>query len=392
MADVVKRIWRSGPRKVKRVAWGFTLQVNGKQVRRFNGAWSEADAQKAMAAAVLDRDAPALSAGPPTRTLDELAGEYLDFKRAKGKRSLADDALALTRRIVPWFGAETLVTEMTALRIAQYDRERSAGLSRLKRPVTPATVNRELALIRHMLRLGEEWGYLDKAPRVRMGKEPEGRLRFLSEDEAVRLLKAAGESQNPYLTAIVTTGLHTGMRRGEILGLAWERVDFARGVLLVERTKSSRRREIPMNRAVYDVLEPLAADARRALPAPSPGERRRDPEGLIFRKKASGAAWGSIRTAFERACVEAKVFDFRFHDLRHTCASWLVMRGRSLKEVQELLGHQTFAMTLRYAHLSPERLRQAVASLEDFSTTSAQRALESSECAVSARRAVSSDR
>jgi integrase len=71
----------------------------------------------------------------------------------------------------------------------------------------------------------------------------------------------------------------------------------------------------------------------------------------------------SIRTAFERAWREERVHGFRFHDLRHTTASWLVMAGRSLKEVQELLGHRTFAMTLRYAHLSPDRLRDAVNSL-----------------------------
>jgi len=388
MADVIQRIWRSGPRRVRRTAWGYTLQIGGTQVRKSNATWTQEDAHREMAARLLRRDPPVTTA-PAVRMLGDVATEYLDFKRAKGKRSLTGDELALTKRILPWFGRETAVTEITALRIAQYDRERSAGLSRLKRAVTPATVNRELALIRHMLRLAEEWGYIDKAPRVRMGKEPEGRLRFLTEDEAVRLLKTCQESQNPYLVAIVTTALHTGMRRGEILGLMWERVDFARGVLLVDRTKSGRRREIPMNRAVYDVLEPLYAEARKALPEPLPGERRGEPMGLLFRK-ASGTAWGSIRTAFERACVEAKVLDFRFHDLRHTCASWLVMAGRHLKEVQELLGHRTFAMTLRYAHLAPGRLREAVAALEDFSTTSAQSTVESAQCAVSARRAVSS--
>jgi integrase len=102
----------------------------------------------------------------------------------------------------------------------------------------------------------------------------------------------------------------------------------------------------------------------------------------VFRK-ADGRGWGSIRTAFERACREAKLDDFRFHDLRHTCASWLVLGGRSLKEVQEILGHREFTMTLRYAHLSPDRLRDAVASLERFSARKAHGAtLEPSSAAA----------
>ena len=133
-----------------------------------------------------------------------------------------------------------------------------------------------------------------------------------------------------------------------------------------------------MNQPVYEVLAAL------------PGEKS---EGPVFRRR-NGAAWGSIRTGFERACAAAKITDFRFHDLRHTCASWLVMRGRSLKEVQEILGHRTFSMTLRYAHLSPDRLRDAVSSLENWQTagtTVEQTAVESPQRLVSPRRAVSSD-
>jgi len=127
------------------------------------------------------------------------------------------------------------------------------------------------------------------------------------------------------------------MRRGEILGLTWEHVDFARGVLLLEQTKNGRRREVPMNRAVYDALQPLYAAARAALPTNAPGKKAAEPAGLVFRKRPGDGSWGSIRTAFEGACREAKIPDFRFHDLRHACVSWLVMKGRSLKEVQELL-------------------------------------------------------
>ena len=387
MAAVVKRTWCSrGPtgHKVRKVAWGYTLQVNGQQERRYGAAWSRRDAEEALARRLLERDAPPPPVKP--KALAELVTEYLDYKRAKGKRSIRQDE-QICRKLKRGFGAETPVTEITAQQIAHYDRDRVTQTSRLGRPVTPSTVNRELAILRHMLRLAEEWGYILKVPNIRLSKEPEGRLRFLSEDEIERLLVACEDRRrkSPYLLPIVTIALNTGMRKGEILGLTWQHVDFSRAVLLLEQTKNGHRREVPMNRAVYDALQPLYAAARAALPKPAPGERATDPSGLLLRKRRGDGSWGSIRTAFESACREAKIPDFRFHDLRHTCASWLVMKGRSLKEVQELLGHREFTMTLRYAHLSPDRLREAVASLEEFSTKSAQSGRIQRECLVSPR-------
>jgi integrase len=244
--------------------------------------------------------------------------------------------------------------------------------------VTSATVNREVSILRCLLRMAHERGDVERVPKIRLAREPEGRLRFLTEVEAAKLLEACRApkrvEQSPYLPAIVTVALNTGMRKGEILGLAWERVDFARGVLLLERTKSGKRREIPMNRAVYDVLAEI-----RARQAKEDGH---DPVGVVFRRSA-GPAWGNFRRAFERAVEAAKLEDLHFHDLRHTFASWLVMRGRPLKEVQELLGHRTLAITVRYSHLSQDRLRDAVASLEDFSTTSAQEPVRTDSALVS---------
>lgn len=291
---------------------------------------------------------------------------YLRQKAAEGKRSIRNDRMAVAR-FHEAFGREIPLRDLMAARIQDYAAGRLTTTSeRLGRPVTPASVNRELSILRGLLRVAHERGDLDRVPKIRFGREPEGRLRFLTEAEATRLLGACRApkrlEQSPYLPAIVTVALNTGMRKGEILGLAWERVDFARGVLLLERTKSGKRREVPMNRAVDDALATIHAQQA--------SEDRRDPIGLVFRR-AGGRAWGNVRRAFLGAVEAAKLDDFRFHDLRHTFASWLVMRGRPLKEVQELLGHRTLAMTVRYAHLSPDRLRDAVAALDDFSTRSA---------------------
>ncbi len=139
------------------------------------------------------------------------------------------------------------------------------------------------------------------------------------------------------------------------MGLTWERLDLGRDMgfnarITLYHTKNGKPRGVPLN-----------GTAIRALESVEPDPSRR--EGRVF-KQRNGQAWGHIRTAFRNAVARAGLPDFRFHDLRHTCASYLAMRGRPLKEIQEVLGHQSFAMTLRYAHLSPMHLRTAVESLD----------------------------
>ena len=372
MATLIKRTWyRRGPtgHKVKHVAHGYTLQLHGKQERKTDARWSKDDAQAALAARLLERDTPPAPAAP--KTLGVVAEEYLAYKRGKGKRSIARDEEVLAR-LRTHVGADTPIAEVTAQRIADYDRRRVTEISRRGRLVSGSTVNRELAILRHLLRLAEEWGYLDKVPRIRLSKEPEGRLRFLSEDEIPRLLEAchARAVKSPVLLPVVTLALHTGMRKGEILGLAWERVDFARGVLRLEETKSGRRREVPMNRAVYDALQPLYAAERAAVPRPARGEPASEPAGLVFRKRG-GAAWGNIRTAFGNACVAAKVADFRFHDLRHTCRAWLggkggpgLKRGRGPREagIQACFGYALYPPERPRCRRNPRRVQHTIST------------------------------
>jgi integrase len=252
------------------------------------------------------------------------------------------------------FGAETPLAEITASRISEYKAKRLAAVLKIgggeiaaERRLTAAAVNRPLALLRHLLRLAhEEWEAIHNVPRIRLEKEPQGRLRWLTQEEITRLLDAAAKSRNKELRAAVIVALNTGLRRGEFLGLTWERVDLSRGVIRLELTKSGRRREVPMNDDSYRALVDIGPKA----------------SGRVFKTRY-------IQTAFNNAVAAAKLDDVNFHTLRHTFASWAVIRGVTLKELQELLGHASLAMTMRYAHLAPEHLRTAVSRLEGLASS-----------------------
>ena len=220
-------------------------------------------------------------------------------------------------------------------------RKVGQGEAAVGRRLTAAAVNRPLALLRHLLRLAhEEWEAIETVPRIRLEKEPQGRLRWLTWR---RLPDCSMRPRSRGTKSCVPRYRRPEHRPspGRATGATWERVDLSRGVIRLELTKSGRRREVPLNSESYEALVTLT-------PKPS---------GRVFHTR-------SVRKAYENAVANAKLDDVNFHTLRHTFASWAVMRGVSLKELQELLGHSSLAMTMRYAHLAPERLRSAVTRLE----------------------------
>jgi integrase len=247
MAQVTKRTWRSGPRKVKRVAYGYTFQdKDGNQVRQSDASWTREDAEQAMAARMLNISTPKAD-DVHVVTFKQMTERYLLEKEAAKKKNIKADKHIIARLLAA-FGPDTPLTEITAPKISAYRLERLTIISpKSKALLGPGTINRELQVLRGLLRMAasEDYGYLVKAPTVKMEKEPEGRLRFLTQDEAARLLdecRRAAEhpvstNRSPRLHALVTVALHTGMRRGELAGLVWDRVDFSRGVLraLVDR-------------------------------------------------------------------------------------------------------------------------------------------------------------
>lgn len=223
--------------------------------------------------------------------------------------------------------------------------QRRALPTRYEAPRSAATCNREWAAIRHFLNTCADWGMMRAAPcaGIRPLREPKGRLRFLTVEEAALLIEKA----NARLKPVLRTALETGMRKAEILGLRWEDVDSPNRTLYVRRSKNGEPRYVPMS-------ERLAA-ALKQVP-------RRVGSSYVFATK-QGRPFQDMRTAFENACVAAKIENFRFHDLRHTAASHLAMAGIPLKAVGEILGHKTPSMTARYAHFSREHLKRAVDSL-----------------------------
>jgi len=212
----------------------------------------------------------------------------------------------------------------------------------------PGSTNRVIVLVRHLFNTAIKWEVpgVTKNPSKDIPKiADEGqRQRFLSVEEAQRLMRAVEESNSKMLKYIVAMLLLTGARRNEVLHAKWEDFDFSARQWLLPKNKSARPRYIPLSDAAIRLLEtvPRVYDCPYAFPNPDTGK----PYMQLF---------NSWDTARRRAGLE----DLRIHDLRHSFASFLVNSGRSLYEVQNLLGHARPATTQRYAHLSQETLMDA---------------------------------
>ena len=215
---------------------------------------------------------------------------------------------------------------------------------------SPATVNRYLAVLSHAFTLAvKEKGWIDTNPlmRVTKPKEPRGRVRYLSDEECGRLLSACRESATPELYPAVVLALSTGARQGEVMGLRWGQVDFARRAAVLHDTKNGERRVLALTGHALNLLRERSK------------VRRLDTD-LVFPGRVHPSRPLDLRTPWETALKRAEIADFRFHDLRHSAASYLAMNGASLAEIAAILGHKTLAMVKRYAHLSEDHTAAVV--------------------------------
>jgi integrase len=188
--------------------------------------------------------------------------------------------------------------------------------------------------------------------------------RFLSPKQAERLMVAVRQSESEMLPFIVMFLIYTGARKREVLDAQWKDVDWQQKSWRIPRTKSGKVRHVPMSNGAYELLIKLKGQAYSQLDFSNESKGENQDELLnhafIFANPKTGVAYNSFYYSWNAARCRAGLPEFRVHDLRHSFASFLVNAGRSLYEVQELLGHADIRTTSRYAHLDRQRLIQAV--------------------------------
>ncbi len=303
--------------------------------------------------------------------IDERYESWVTAERKTGKAAI--------RQIRFNFG-NLMDIPLTGINIWLIDKWRSAEKKRGKKV---SSINRDLSSLQSALSMAVKWEVISEHPLKGLTLEKldsQAIVRHLSKDEDARLRKALlqretrirterasankwrrerGYPELPeitnmeftdYLRPMVILALNTGLRRGEIFKLTWGKVNFSTKILTVvgPKAKSGKTRHIPMNDEVINVLKAW---------------KKQTPEtGLVFPGK-NGKPMDNVNRSWKGVLDIAKIEKFRFHDLRHTFASNLVMAGVDLNTVRELMGHASIEMTLRYAHLAPEHKAEAVARL-----------------------------
>lgn len=284
------------------------------------------------------------------KTLAEAIHRYCKYVLPEVKKSRRE-------HILNWWAqnyGHLLLNDLTPSRITEIrDKLLHAEIDSKSRSV--ATVVKYLATLSHILsNCVNEWQWLEVNPVMKVSKPslPKGRNRFLDDAERASLLQECQKSMNPYLYTIVILAISTGMRRAEILNLTWNDIDFERQRIILRETKNGEVRVLPLVGLAQRVINDLASRRTIATPLLFPGTDTQHP--IDFR-----SAWRVV----VRNCG---LDNFKFHDLRHSFASYCVMNGSSLNEVADLLGHKSYqSVTKRYCHLSDAYRKDVVESMNE---------------------------
>lgn len=324
--------------------WIDVVAPNGERVRRTAGTGNKAQAQEYHDRLKAELWRLDKLEEKPRHTWNEAAVRWL--KEQSHKASAKEDVAKLR-----WLDRYLRDKELTAINRALIDRISDAKLAD---GCSNGTVNRVLALLRAVLRrCVNDWEWLDRMPKVRMLREPKRRVRFLTHDEAQRLLDELPE----HLADMAAFTLATGLRAANVTGLMWSQVDLVRELAWIHPDQAKARKAIPV---------PLNAEAVALI-----GKQVGKHQTYVFSFRGQAITQVSTK-AWYAALERAGIVDFRWHDLRHTWASWHVQNGTPLYALQELGGWASTEMVRRYAHLAADHLAPYAQRLGEVRARAAQ--------------------
>jgi integrase len=322
--------------------WYADYYANGERLQESTGTANKREAEKFLALRISEVQR-GVFVKPVNTTLPELGERYIEYAGLH-KRSWKRDVQMLGN-LHAFFGSAKL-RDITPLRVEEYQRERV-------KEVSPATSNREMALLKHMFNMAERWGQHQGANPVRLVKFlPEDNLRVetLSEDQEQRLLLASP----PYLRDMILFAINTGLRTSDIFNLEWTEVDIEQRRLKKIVKKNQRPLSLPLNDTAFGIVE-----ARRGI--------QHGP--YVFYNPMTGDKFKDVKGAIAAAVKRAGLGKITWHMFRHTFASRLTREGVDIVTVKELLGHSNISTTMRYAHSNDETKRRAVQRLKSSDKT-----------------------
>ncbi len=337
--------------------WASWVDASGKRRKRKLEAHTLQQARSLLSAekAKVEKTVTLGYAPPSAESFGSVAARFLGHQRARlTPRAYKREDGVLKAHLEPFFGASTKLAAIRRADVQRYVTQRSGEVS-------PASIVKELNSLKHLMSLAVEWELIPASPAhgVRPPKVPAGRVRYLQPGE----LRAVLESCPEWLRPIVALAVATGMRRGEILGLRWLDVDLKGGRIMLPQTKNGEGRIVYLNNLAQQALAAVQRENAK-------------PTDHVF--AGNSVTPENVSLAFLRACRAVNISDFRFHDLRHTAASWMRMRGADIHTVALILGHKDLRMAARYQHLSPAFLSDAVKLLDTTFAESSQ-TLEATE-------------
>ena len=317
--------------------WWADFYVHNERIRESTGTSNRREAEKFLALRISESER-GVFVKPVRMPLAEFGERYVAHAK-NHKRSWKRD-VQMFGHLQGFFGNVSL-NDIGPMKVEAYQDARM-------QKVCPATVNRELALLKHMFNLAERWQvYHGKNPVRLVSFLREDNLQFqtLSEDDEQKLLS----SSPPYLRELILFAIHTGLRSGEIFNLKWEVVNLDTKCIRPIVLKTRRYLELPLNETAYEILA-----SRHAV--------KHGP--YVFYNAGTGDRFKDVKNGLQTAVTRAGLSGITWHTFRHTFASRLTMSGVDLVTVQELLGHSTITVTMRYAHSNMEAKTRGVARLK----------------------------